>query len=107
MTIELSHLHRRFADFRALADVRNYIGSSFGPDYLPEKPVFYRSKKDAQDAHEAIRPTSTAYNPDEIKHYLSPDEYRLYKLIWQRFIASQMKPALFDQTSVEIVAEKY
>ncbi len=91
----------------ALADVRSYIGSSFGADYLPEKPVFYRSKKDAQDAHEAIRPTSTAYNPDEIKHYLGPDEYKLYKLIWQRFVASQMKPALFDQTSVEILAEKY
>jgi DNA topoisomerase-1 len=70
----------------ALADVRGYIGSSFGPDYLPEKPIFYRSKKDAQDAHEAIRPTSTAYNPEEIKHYLSPDEYKLYKLIWQRFL---------------------
>jgi len=91
----------------ALADVRSYIGNTFGADYLPEKPVFYRSKKDAQDAHEAIRPTSTAYNPDEIKHYLGPDEYKLYKLIWQRFLASQMKPALFDQTSVEILAEKY
>ena len=91
----------------ALADVRSYIGNSFGADYLPEKPVFYRSKKGAQDAHEAIRPTSTAYNPDEIKHYLGPDEYKLYKLIWQRFLASQMKPALFDQTSVEILAEKY
>ncbi|HEU0004422.1 MAG TPA: type I DNA topoisomerase [Terriglobia bacterium] len=91
----------------ALADVRGYIGSSFGADYLPEKPIFYRSKKDAQDAHEAIRPTSTAYNPEEIRHYLGPDEYKLYKLIWQRFIASQMKPALFDQTSVEILAEKY
>lgn len=91
----------------ALADVRSYIGSNFGPDYLPEKPVFYRSKKDAQDAHEAIRPTSTAYNPEEIKQYLSADEYKLYKLIWQRFIASQMRPALFDQTSVEIAADKY
>jgi DNA topoisomerase-1 len=91
----------------ALADVRGYIDSSFGPDYLPEKPIFYRSKKDAQDAHEAIRPTSTACNPEEIRHYLGPDEYRLYKLIWQRFIASQMKPALFDQTSVEILADKY
>ena len=91
----------------ALADVRSYIDNSFGADYLPEKPVFYRSKKGAQDAHEVIRPTSTAYNPDEIKHYLGPDEYKLYKLIWQRFLASQMKPALFDQTSVEILAEKY
>ena len=91
----------------ALSDARSYIGVNFGPDYLPEKPVFYRSKRDAQDAHEAIRPTSTAYNPEEIKPYLGPDEYRLYKLIWQRFIASQMKPALFDQTSVEISADRY
>jgi DNA topoisomerase-1 len=91
----------------ALADVRSYIGTSFGPDYLPDKPVYYRSKKDAQDAHEAIRPTSTAYNPEEIKRHLTPDEYKLYKLIWQRFIASQMRPALFDQTSVEITADKY
>lgn len=91
----------------ALADVRSYIGTSFGADYLPEKSVYYRSKKDAQDAHEAIRPTSTSYNPDEIRHYLSPDQYKLYKLIWQRFVASQMRPALFDQTSVEISADKY
>jgi DNA topoisomerase I len=91
----------------ALADLRNYISSSFGSDYLPEKPVFYRSKKDAQDAHEAIRPTATAYHPEEIKKFLSPDEYKLYKLIWQRFVASQMTPALFDQTSVEILADKY
>ncbi len=91
----------------ALADVRSYIGANFGPGYLPDKPIFYRGKKDAQDAHEAIRPTSTAYNPEEIKQYLSTDEYRLYKLIWQRFIASQMKPALFDQTSIEISANQY
>jgi DNA topoisomerase-1 len=91
----------------ALADVRSYIGANFGPGYLPDKPVFYRSKKDAQDAHEAIRPTSTVYTPEDIKAYLSADEYKLYKLIWQRFIASQMKPAVFDQTSVEIEAEKY
>ncbi len=91
----------------ALAEVRNMISSNYGPDYLPEKPIFYKSKKGAQDAHEAIRPTSTAYSPEEIKHHLSPDEYKLYKLIWQRFVASQMKPALFDQTTVEISADKY
>ncbi|MFN8009705.1 MAG: type I DNA topoisomerase, partial [Terriglobia bacterium] len=91
----------------ALSEVRDYIGRNFGGDYLPEKPIFYKSKKDAQDAHEAIRPTSTAYHPDEIKAHLAPDEYKLYKLIWQRFLASQMKPALFDQTSVEITAGKY
>ncbi|MBM3803024.1 MAG: type I DNA topoisomerase [Acidimicrobiia bacterium] len=91
----------------ALAGVRSYIGSNFGQEFLPEKPVFYRSKKDAQDAHEAIRPTSTSYHPEEVRQYLSPDEYKLYKLIWQRFVASQMKPALFDQTSVEIRAGDY
>jgi DNA topoisomerase-1 len=91
----------------ALKDVRTFIESNFGAEYLPEKPIFYRSKKGAQDAHEAIRPTSTTYAPEEIKQFLSPDEYKLYKLIWQRFVASQMKPAVFDQTSVEIGADKY
>src|SRR5436309_683404 len=93
----------------ALNEVRHYIASSsnFGEKYLPEKPIFYRSKKGAQDAHEAIRPTSVARSPEEIKGYMSPDEYKLYKLIWQRFVASQMKSALFDQTSVDILADNY
>ncbi len=91
----------------ALSEVRHYISANFGKDYLPEKPVLYRSKKDAQDAHEAIRPTSVERNPEEIKKYLSSDEYKLYKLIWQRFVASQMKSAVFDQTSVDILADKY
>ena len=91
----------------ALSEARQYIGTTFGSEYLPEKPIFYKSKKSAQDAHEAIRPTSTAYHPDEVKQHLSPDEYKLYKLIWQRFLASQMNPALFDQTSVDIGAGKY
>src|SRR5438874_12050313 len=89
----------------ALKEVRHYIASSsnFREKYLPEKPIFYRSKKGAQDAHEAIRPTSVARSPEEFKGYMSPDEYKLYKLIWQRFVASQMKSALFDQTSVDIL----
>jgi len=93
----------------ALQDVRQFIQSSpnFGAEYLPEKPIFYRSKKGAQDAHEAIRPTSVSRSPDEIRSFLSPDEYKLYKLIWQRFVASQMKSALFDQTSVDILADRY
>src|SRR4029077_15406538 len=91
----------------ALTEARQFIGSTFGSEYLPEKPIFYKSKKSAQDAHEAIRPTSTAYHPDEVKQFLSPDQYKLYKLIWQRFLASQMNPALFDQTSVDIGAGKY
>ncbi len=91
----------------ALTEVRAYIAQSYGNQYLPAKAVFYRSRKDAQDAHEAIRPTSVARRPEEIKRFLSNDEFKLYKLIWQRFVASQMKPALFDQTVVEIASGPY
>ncbi|HVN81290.1 MAG TPA: type I DNA topoisomerase [Terriglobia bacterium] len=91
----------------ALEGVRQYVASTYGESYLPEKPIFYKSKKGAQDAHEAIRPTSVSRKPDEIKRHLSADEYKLYKLIWQRFVASQMKSAVFDQTLVEIGADKY
>ncbi|HEY7547858.1 MAG TPA: type I DNA topoisomerase [Blastocatellia bacterium] len=93
----------RVAD-SALAEVRELIGSQYGADYLPEKPVYYRSKKDAQDAHEAIRPTSVMRTPDSVAHYLGKDEIALYKLIWQRFVASQMMPAIFDQTTIDINA---
>jgi DNA topoisomerase I len=93
----------RVAD-TALAEVRDLIGSQFGPEYLPEKPVFYRSKKGAQDAHEAIRPTSAMRTPDSIAPFLTKDELALYKLIWQRFVASQMMPALVDQTTIDINA---
>jgi DNA topoisomerase-1 len=91
----------------ALEEVRQYVTSTYGDAYLPEKPIFYRSKKDAQDAHEAIRPTAVSRKPEEIKRYLTSDEFKLYKLIWQRFVASQMKSAVFDQTLVEIEANKY
>jgi DNA topoisomerase-1 len=91
----------------AIQEVREHIETSFGGEYLPEKPVYYRSKKDAQDAHEAIRPSAVSRIPEAIKKYLSPDEFKLYKLIWQRFVASQMKPALFDQTILEILADGY
>ncbi len=88
----------------ALADVRQVIGSEYGESYLPASPNFYKSKKDAQDAHEAIRPTSAARNPESIRRFLQDDEYKVYKLIWQRFMASQMMPAVFDQTTVDIDA---
>ncbi|HSA93563.1 MAG TPA: type I DNA topoisomerase [Terriglobales bacterium] len=88
----------------ALTEVRQMIGSEFGPSYMPEKPNFFKSKKGAQDAHEAIRPTSAARHPESIRRYLKEDEYKVYKLIWQRFVASQMNAALFDQTSVDIHA---
>jgi DNA topoisomerase-1 len=95
----------------AVTEVRELIGSQFGNEYLPEAPNTYKSKKAAQEAHEAIRPTSPARHPDSIKQYLQEDEYKVYKLIWQRFVASQMNPAVFDQTTVDIDAatgaEKY
>ncbi len=92
----------------ALGEVRDYIGNQYGAPYLPEKAVFYRSKKDAQDAHEAIRPTSVLRTPDSMAQYLGKDELALYKLIWQRFVASQMMPAIFDQTTIDIKAgERY
>jgi DNA topoisomerase I len=96
----------RVAD-EALAAVRDHIKSTFGDDYLPEKPNYYKSKSDAQDAHEAIRPTSLRHDPDTVKPYLTPDQYSLYRLIWNRFIASQMSPATFDETTVDITAGEY
>jgi DNA topoisomerase-1 len=89
----------------ALTEVRDVIGSTYGKEFLPEAPNTYKSKKEAQEAHEAIRPSSATRHPDEIKKYLHEDEYKVYKLIWQRFVASQMSPAVFDQTSVDIEAK--
>jgi DNA topoisomerase-1 len=89
----------------AVAEVRELIGKSFGKEFLPEAPNTYKSKKTAQEAHEAIRPTSATRHPDEMKKYLQEDEYKVYKLIWQRFVASQMNAAVFDQTTVDIDAK--
>jgi len=89
----------------ALTEVREYIGSNYGPRYLPESPNTYKEKKEAQGAHEAIRPTSAMRHPDQIKQYLKEDEYKVYSLIWQRFVASQITPAIFDQTTVDIDAK--
>jgi len=88
----------------AVAEVRELIASSYGPQFVPESPNVYKSKKDTQDAHEAIRPSSALRHPDAIRKYLQEDEYKVYKLIWQRFVASQMNPAVFDQTTVDIDA---
>ena len=93
----------RVAD-EALQEVREMIGANFGAGYLPETPNVYKEKKAAQAAHEAIRPSSAARHPDAIKQYLKEDEFKVYKLIWQRFVASQMPPAVFDQTTVDINA---
>jgi DNA topoisomerase-1 len=90
----------------ALAEVREMIGKEYGPQYLPEQPNTFKSKKGAQEAHEAIRPTSAVRHPDSIKQYLKEDEFKVYKLIWQRFVASQIMPAVFDQTTVDIDAKQ-
>jgi DNA topoisomerase-1 len=89
----------------ALAEVREYIKSQYGDQYLPEAANVYKEKKAAQAAHEAIRPTSVLRHPDQVKQYLKEDEYKVYKLIWQRFVASQIMPAVFDQTTVDIDAK--
>ena len=86
----------------ALHAVRRFIAEQYGKNYLPERPNAYRSKKGAQDAHEAIRPTSLDYSPERVRRHLRRDAYQLYSLIWDRFVASQMVPAVFDQTAFEI-----
>jgi DNA topoisomerase-1 len=91
----------------AQQEARELIASKYGKDYVPAEPPVYKSAKSAQEAHEAIRPTSALREPDAIKQYLEPDQYKLYKLIWNRFVASQMNPAVIDQTSVDIKANTY
>jgi DNA topoisomerase I len=96
----------RIAD-EAIAAVREHVQKAFGPEYLPDNPNVFKSKTDAQDAHEAIRPTSMQHDPETVKTYLTPDQYSLYRLIWNRFVASQMNPATFDETTVDIAAGDY
>jgi DNA topoisomerase-1 len=86
---------------------KDFIERNFGSDYIPSKPREYKSRKSAQEAHEAIRPTYIDYTPDQVKKYLSKDQSKLYQLIWNRFMASQMAGAVFQVTTVEIEAEKY
>ena len=85
----------------AMADARQVIQDRFGAEYLPSTPNVYKTQKAAQEAHEAIRPTAASRDPESIRQYLEPDVYNLYKLIWNRFIASQMVPAVLDVTRVE------
>src|SRR5579885_348413 len=89
----------------ALEEVRGMIVERYGADYRPASPNIYKSKKDAQDAHEAIRPTSALRTPESVEKFLAEDELKLYRLIWMRFVASQMTPAVFDQTTIEIEAK--
>jgi DNA topoisomerase-1 len=91
----------------AISEVRELIKRQFGDQYLPDKPQFYKSRSSAQEAHEAIRPTSLDMPPEKVKEFLTPDQRSLYKLIWDRFLACQMRPAILDQTSIKIKANDH
>ncbi|MBR3629973.1 MAG: type I DNA topoisomerase [Oscillospiraceae bacterium] len=101
--------YMRTDSLRISVDAQNaaaaYIRENYGESYLPPKPRIYKSKKNAQDAHEAIRPSMPELSPDRVKNSLTNDQYKLYKLIWERFIASQMANALLDTISVDIEAD--
>ncbi|MDD5005164.1 MAG: type I DNA topoisomerase [Candidatus Omnitrophica bacterium] len=91
----------------AIEELRKFISGKYGKEYLPEKPNVYKSRALAQEAHEAIRPTSCFREPQSIKQYLSPEQYKLYELIWKRAVASQMNPALYEFTLVDIQAGEF
>ena len=92
----------------AINEVRQFIKYNFGSNYLPESPIFYKTKGKIQDAHEAIRPTSMSHTPDKIKNFLSSEQFKLYTLVWNRFVASQMNSAIYDQTTIDVSAkDKY
>ncbi|EPP34786.1 DNA topoisomerase I [Chlamydia ibidis] len=93
-------------DPEALASAREYIHQLFGQEYLPEKANIYSTKKMTQDAHEAIRPTDIRLSPDQLQDKLSEDQYKLYSLIWKRFVASQMTPAVYDTLAIQIATDK-
>lgn len=89
----------------ALTEVRELIGIRYGEQFRPDTPNFFKSKKGAQDAHEAVRPSSAMKTPDDVAKFLQEDELKLYRLIWMRFVASQMCPAVFDQTTIDVAAK--
>ena len=91
----------------ALTKLRGFIEKNYGSKYLPEQPNLYKSKKSAQEAHEAIRPTDVEKRPEDIKKYLEADQWKLYELIWKRFVACQMTPAVYQQRKIEITAGKF
>ncbi len=91
----------------ALSDARKLISEKYGNSLLPEKPNVYKTKNSAQDAHEAIRPTYVSITPAEVKDQLPSDMYKVYKLIWERFVASQMKPSIYETATVDINAGEY
>jgi DNA topoisomerase-1 len=88
----------------AINEARDYIRTTHGENFLPAKPNVFKSRKDAQEAHEAIRPTSLELSPDKVRKHLTDEQFKLYKLVWDRFIASQMSHAVYDQTGVDIEA---
>src|SRR5712691_6518561 len=96
----------RLAD-EAVQEARQYIHEHYGKDYVPPQPRRYRSQKAAQEAHEAIRPTSVLRTPDRVKRYLSAEQQSLYTLIWNRLVASQMSSAVLDHTTVDVTAKQY
>lgn len=91
----------------AMTQVRDHIRTTYGEAYLPAKARLFKNAESAQDAHEAVRPTSLNYKPQEIKSFLTPDQFRLYQLIWNRFVACQMNPASYDQTTIDVSCGPY
>ena len=100
MRTDSTHLSKE-----AIEEVRKYIGARFGSDYLPKEAKIYASKKGAQQAHEAIRPTDVDFAPSDIRQFLTDEQFKLYDLIWRRFVACQMESAVWDVTNLNIVAE--
>ncbi|MCD6395050.1 MAG: type I DNA topoisomerase, partial [Planctomycetes bacterium] len=100
MRTDSTHLSKE-----AVESVRSYISTNIGKDYLPDKPVFYSAKKGAQQAHEAIRPTDPDLTPGDIRQFLTDEQYKLYDLVWRRFVSCQMAAAQWDTTAVEIEAK--
>ena len=96
----------RIAD-DAIQQVREEIGKLYGAEYVPDKPNAYKTKRGAQDAHEAIRPTDVSLHPNRIRELVAPDQAKLYELVWKRFVASQMKPQVLDVIRVDIEAAEY
>jgi DNA topoisomerase I len=92
---------------QAVDEAREHVRVQYGDAYVPEQPNRYKVKASAQDAHEAIRPTSLRYTPESVRSHLTPDQFYLYRLIWNRFVASQMVPATFDDTTADIAAGDY
>jgi DNA topoisomerase I len=88
----------------AIKDARAIIEKKYGKEYLPKAPIEYKNKKNAQDAHEAVRPTSTSFTPERVKPFLEADQFKLYEIIWKRYLACQMEAAVYDQTTVELQA---